>query len=120
MKKLVDQVGVEGGIQAGNYTREQMEAHNEKILGKTEETEETEEAPKNYNPKGYLFGTREGRRAKRQDRRLRKAGGMKDVPAGGKGKGLSKLPTSVRNKMGFKKHGGKAKKMYGGIKDRRK
>jgi hypothetical protein len=33
-------------------------------------------------------------------------GGLKDVPEGNKGKGLSKLPTEVRNKMGFKKKGG--------------
>ena len=31
---------------------------------------------------------------------------LKDVPEGNKGKGLSKLPTAVRNKMGFKKQGG--------------
>ena len=31
---------------------------------------------------------------------------LKDVPEGNKGKGLSKLPTEVRNKMGFKKQGG--------------
>ena len=34
---------------------------------------------------------------------------MKDIPAGKKGKGLSMLPTSVRNKMGFKKKGGTVK-----------
>lgn len=38
---------------------------------------------------------------------------MKDVPAG-KEKSLGKLPTEVRNKMGFKKAGGKVKKMMGG------
>ena len=32
---------------------------------------------------------------------------MKPVPEGNKGKGLSKLPTDVRNKMGFMKKGGK-------------
>ena len=32
---------------------------------------------------------------------------LKDVPAGNKGKGLSNLPTGVRNNMGFKKQGGK-------------
>ena len=39
----------------------------------------------------------------------RKAGGgsLKPVPEGNKGKGLSKLPTPVRNKMGFMKKGGK-------------
>ena len=31
---------------------------------------------------------------------------LKDVPEGNKGKGLSKLPTAVRNNMGFKKNGG--------------
>lgn len=39
-------------------------------------------------------------------RRLQ-SGGLKDVPEGSKGKGLSKLPTAVRNKMGFKRYGGK-------------
>ena len=34
---------------------------------------------------------------------------LKDVPAGNKGKGLSMLPTPVRNKMGFKKKGGTVK-----------
>lgn len=46
----------------------------------------------------------------------RKAGGgpLKPVPEGSKGKGLSKLPTPVRNKMGFMKNGGKVMKMRGG------
>ena len=44
-----------------------------------------------------------------------KAGGMamKDVPMDKK-KSLGKLPTEVRNKMGFKKAGGKVKKMKDG------
>ena len=36
---------------------------------------------------------------------------MKEVPSDAKG--LSKLPKSIRNKMGYMKHGGKAKAMYG-------
>ncbi len=41
----------------------------------------------------------------------KKAGGgsLKSVPAGNKG--LSKLPTGVRNKMGYMKRGGSVKKM---------
>ena len=35
---------------------------------------------------------------------------LKPVPQGSKGKGLSKLPTQVRNKMGFMKKGGMVKK----------
>ena len=31
---------------------------------------------------------------------------LKDIPEGNKGKGLSQLPTAVRNNMGFKKNGG--------------
>ena len=38
---------------------------------------------------------------------------MKDIPAGNKGKGLSMLPTSVRNNMGFKKKGGTVKASSG-------
>ena len=33
-------------------------------------------------------------------------GGLKSPPEGKKGKGLKKLPTEVRNKMGFKNRGG--------------
>tara|TARA_A100000172_G_scaffold5855_2_gene3337 strand:+ start:1262 stop:1540 length:279 start_codon:yes stop_codon:yes gene_type:complete len=44
-------------------------------------------------------------------------GSLKDVPEGNKGKGLSKLPTGVRNKMGFKNRGGMINK---GNKDYRK
>ena len=36
---------------------------------------------------------------------------MKEVPSDAKG--LSKLPKSIRNKMGYMKHGGKVKAMYG-------
>jgi len=42
---------------------------------------------------------------------------LKDVPEGNKGKGLSKLPTPVRNKMGFKKQGGVIKAQSGTGKD---
>ena len=41
-------------------------------------------------------------------------GSLKSVPEGNKGKGLSKLPTEVRNKMGYMKKGGKVMKMRGG------
>ena len=42
---------------------------------------------------------------------------MKRAPSGSAGKGLRKLPTSVRNKMGYMKKGGKVgmgKAMRGG------
>ena len=35
---------------------------------------------------------------------------LKKTPEGSKGKGLRKLPTDVRNKMGFMKRGGAVKK----------
>ena len=37
---------------------------------------------------------------------MAEGGALKDPPAGDKGKGLKKLPTEVRNKMGFKNRGG--------------
>ena len=40
-----------------------------------------------------------------------KGGSLKSVPSDAKG--LSKLPKSVRNKMGYAKHGSKVKAMYG-------
>jgi len=39
---------------------------------------------------------------------------LKPVPTGKKGKGLSKLPKKVRNKMGFMKDGGRVMKAGGG------
>ena len=53
---------------------------------------------KQVSPKGYKMGGR-----------VKKMGGgsLKAVPAGNKG--LKKLPTEVRNKMGFMKKGGLAK-----------
>ena len=40
-------------------------------------------------------------------------GGLKDIPP--ENKGLPKLPTEVRNKMGFKKKGGTMKMKLGGV-----
>ena len=45
---------------------------------------------------------------------LKGGGGLKAIPEGNKGKGLSKLPTEVRNKMGFMKGGGQVMNMRGG------
>jgi hypothetical protein len=55
-------------------------------------------------------------RAEKEEQEMldKKAGGgsLKAVPAGNKG--LSKLPTDVRNKMGYMKRGGSVKKMRDG------
>jgi hypothetical protein len=54
-------------------------------------------------------------RASSYEPRFKSKGGMlKNPPAGSKGKGLRKLPTSVRNKMGYKKRGGMLKMSGGG------
>ena len=45
-------------------------------------------------------------------RTMYKSGSLKKVPAGSKG--LKKLPTPVRNKMGFMSKGGRVKKAAGG------
>lgn len=42
--------------------------------------------------------------------KMKMGGSLKDVDAS-KNPGLAKLPTEVRNKMGYKKHGGTTKKM---------
>tara|TARA_R110000737_G_scaffold276117_1_gene282998 strand:+ start:42 stop:365 length:324 start_codon:yes stop_codon:yes gene_type:complete len=47
---------------------------------------------------GYMHG---GMTKKKM---MKKGGSLKDVPSGNKG--LPKLPTAVRNKMGFKQDGG--------------
>tara|TARA_A100001515_G_C4514941_1_gene191435 strand:+ start:231 stop:698 length:468 start_codon:yes stop_codon:yes gene_type:complete len=46
---------------------------------------------------------------------MNQGGDLKPIPAGNKGKGLSKLPTNVRNNMGFMKKGGMLKKPFGNI-----
>ena len=55
---------------------------------------------------------------KRIVRELKDGGSLKPVPAGKKG--LAKLPTKVRNKMGFMKKGGRAKMKSGGLAKRGK
>jgi len=65
--------------------------------------------------KGY---TKKGKRnlkdeKKRIVRELKDGGSLKSVPAGNKG--LKKLPTKVRNKMGFMKKGGRVGLKSGGI-----
>ena len=55
---------------------------------------------------------------KRIVRELKDGGSLKPVPAGKKG--LSKLPTKVRNKMGFMKNGGRARMKSGGLAKRGK
>jgi len=49
---------------------------------------------------------------KKFEKKLKAGGPLKSIPAGNKG--LSKLPTPIRNKMGFKKKGGKVQKRAGG------
>ena len=53
-----------------------------------------------------------GGKMKKKPVAMKAGGGMKDVPAGNKG--LAKLPTEVRNNMGYKAYGGKMKKMKSG------
>ena len=73
---------------------------------------------------GKYMDLRRGTAEPRIDKRVKKMGGgsLKAVPAGNKG--LKKLPTKVRNKMGFMKKGGKvsletAKEIVGDIKDKK-
>ena len=69
---------------------------------------------------GYTKGSSRGSGQEFSDKELealgyqiKKAGGpLKPIPAGNKG--LPNLPTPVRNKMGFKKMGGKVQKRAGG------
>ena len=87
-----------------------------------------------FGPKGNIFASSEKRRKELMEKYggtgsaaaraamkgtqgnmvKRAAGGLRPVPEGNKGKGLSKLPTEVRNKMGFMRKGGKVMKMRGG------
>ena len=50
---------------------------------------------------------------KKQQTGTTEKGGLKPVPKGDEGKGLSMLYPEVRNKIGFMKKGGSAKKQYG-------
>jgi hypothetical protein len=47
-------------------------------------------------------------------KKMNKGGALKDLPSASENPGLRKLPTEVRNKMGYKKKGGTMKMMGGG------
>ena len=63
------------------------------------------------SPDGRTIAERERsrRRAKEDGKGKKDGGSLKSVPSGNKG--LSKLPTGVRNSMGYMKSGGSVKKM---------
>ena len=68
------------------------------------------DAEKGYTKKGKKNLKAEKKRVVRE---LKDGGSLKPVPAGKKG--LSKLPTKVRNKMGFMKKGGRVGFKSGGL-----
>ena len=73
---------------------------------------------KQVTPKGYKMGGRVKKMGggMMNKRPMYKDGSLKPVPA--ENKGLSKLPTKVRNKMGFMKKGGRVKLKEGSKKFR--
>ncbi len=73
------------------------------------------DAEKAYTKKGKRNLKDEKKRIVRE---LKDGGSLKPVPADKKG--LAKLPTKVRNKMGFMKKGGRAKMKSGGLAKRGK
>ena len=73
------------------------------------------DAEKAYTKKGKRNLKDEKKRIVRE---LKDGGSLKPVPAGKKG--LAKLPTKDRNKMGFMKKGGRAKMKSGGLAKRGK
>ena len=87
---------------------------NSKRMNRLEELGRVD-AEKAYTKKGKKNLKDEKKRIVRE---LKDGGSLKPVPAGKKG--LSKLPTKVRNKMGFMKKGGRAKMKSGGLAKRGK
>jgi len=87
---------------------------NSKRMNRLEELGRVD-AEKAYTKKGKRNLKDEKKRIVRE---LKDGGSLKPVPAGKKG--LSKLPTKVRNKMGFMKKGGRAKMKSGGLAKRGK
>jgi|TARA_R100000479_G_C6254546_1_gene153622 hypothetical protein len=61
--------------------------------------------------KKYSYGHGGGMMMPVKKMMMKDGGSLKDVPSGSKGKGLSQLPTAVRNKMGYKKMGGQTESM---------
>jgi len=78
---------------------------------------------KQVTPKGYKMGGRVkkmgGGMMMKKRPMMKKGGSLKPVDKE-KNPGLSKLPTKVRNKMGFMKKGGRAKMKSGGLAKRGK
>ncbi len=87
---------------------------NSKRMNRLEELGRVD-AEKAYTKKGKRNLKDEKKRIVRE---LKDGGSLKPVPAGKKG--LAKLPTKVRNKMGFMKKGGRAKMKSGGLAKRGK
>ena len=57
---------------------------------------------------------RANREAMKNVKKKAKGGSLNPLPSAGENPGLRKLPTEVRNKMGYMKKGGKVMKMRGG------
>lgn len=110
-----------------------QEARGQRRAGRKETTRLDRKAGRLMDRADKARGKAEAKDKRMSDRRAKKAkvkeakaalksarkmtaGGLKDVPEGSKGKGLSKLPTPVRNKMGFKRYGGKKMMGMGGKK----
>lgn len=58
--------------------------------------------------RGMMMGQQQQPKSKDKPKAMgmSEGGKLKDVPEGKKGKGLSNLPTAVRNQIGFKNRGG--------------
>ena len=87
------------GYAGGGLTKGMMSK--DVLLGKKSPTDVLKENKKKALKKKKIIKKAEG-------------GSLKPIPEGNQGKGLSKLPPPVRNKMGFMRGGGKVVKMRGG------
>lgn len=99
-KKIIDK-GIDALSKLERKYIQGIDYKEDPLFQKERNKQNKEEHDKLFKPKAY------GGKAK-----MAGGGKLKDVPSGNKG--LGKLPTAVRNKMGFKKYGGKAKMMGGG------
>jgi len=113
-KKPVSKTTTSGGSGMGSVNQKQMSDFIEEDKSISFDSPSKSKKEQRKEDRKAVKSFRKSMRDARKGRVKKEMGGLKDVPSDNKG--LPNLPKSVRNKMGYKKNGGKKGKM----KDRRR
>ena len=114
IQKVADRITGKG--KGGTLIRKEIISLNPGITVKEITLSHENEARESLKKKGILIMDDDSFTMKakggpiKKKKKMAMGGTLKNVPSGNKG--LGKLPTPVRNKMGYKAYGGKAMKTY--------